>query len=111
MGFKKGVLQAQPTLLEPIMKITVTVPEENMGDIIGDLNARRGRVLGVEAQGRQQVIAAHVPMSEVLLYAPDLISKTGGRGSFDMEFTHYEEVPPHLAEKIINEARAAKEKE
>jgi elongation factor G len=111
MGFKKGVQQAQPTLLEPIMKLTVTVPEENMGDIIGDLNARRGRVLGVEAQGRYQVIAAHVPMAEVLLYTPDLISKTGGRGSFDMEFDHYEEVPPHLAEKVIAEARAAMEKE
>ncbi|MBI4643691.1 MAG: elongation factor G [Deltaproteobacteria bacterium] len=111
MGFKKGVLQANPTLLEPIMKMTVTVPEENMGDIIGDLNGRRGRVLGVEAAGRQQVITAHVPMVEVLLYAPDLISKTGGRGTYEMEFDHYEEVPPHLAEKIINEAKAAKEKE
>ncbi len=111
MGFKKGVQAANPTLLEPIMKMTVTVPEENMGDIIGDLNGRRGRVLGVEAQGKLQVITAHVPMAEVLLYAPDMISKTGGRGSFDMEFALYEEVPPHLAEKIINEARAAKEKE
>ncbi len=111
MGFKKGMQGAHPTLLEPIMKMTVTVREENMGDIIGDLNARRGRVLGVEAQGRQQIITAQVPMSEVLLYTPDLISKTGGRGSFDMEFSHYEEVPPHLAEKIINEAKAAKEKE
>jgi len=111
MGFKKGMQGANPTLLEPIMKMTVVVPEENMGDIIGDLNGRRGRVLGVEAEGRQQVITAQVPMSEVLLYAPDLISKTGGRGSFDMEFSHYEEVPPHLAEKIINEAKAAREKE
>jgi elongation factor G len=111
MGFKKGCEQAHPTLLEPIMKMTVTVPEENMGDIIGDLNGRRGRVLGVEAEGRQQVITAHVPMSEVLLYAPDLISKTGGRGTYEMEFDHYEEVPPHLAEKIIAEARAAQEKE
>jgi len=111
MGFKKGVQQANPTLLEPIMKMVVTVPEENMGDIIGDLNARRGRVLGVEAQGRTQVITAQVPMSEVLMYTPDLISKTGGRGSFDMEFSHYEEVPPHLAEKIIAEAQSGKEKE
>ncbi len=111
MGFKKGMQQSQPTLLEPIMKMTVTVPEENMGDVIGDLNARRGRVLGVEAQGRLQIITAQVPMAEVLLYAPDLTSKTGGRGSFDMEFFHYEEVPPHLAEKIISDARAAREKE
>jgi len=111
MGFKKGCEQAQPTLLEPIMKMTVTVPEDNMGDIIGDLNGRRGRVLGVEAQGRLQVISTHVPMAEVLLYAPDLISKTGGRGSYTVEFDHYEEVPPHLAEKVIAEARAAREKE
>ena len=111
MGFKKGVVQANPTLLEPVMKITVTVPEENMGDIIGDLNGRRGRVLGVEAEGRLQVITAQVPMSEVLMYAPDLISKTGGRGTFEMEFSHYEEVPPPLAEKIIAEANAAREKE
>jgi elongation factor G len=111
MGFKKGMEQANPVLLEPIMKMTVTVPEENMGDIIGDLNGRRGRVLGVEAEGRQQVITAHVPMSEVLLYAPDLISKTGGRGTYEMEFDHYEEVPPHMAEKIISEARVEKEKE
>jgi elongation factor G len=111
MGFKKGCEQAHPTLLEPIMKMLVTVPEENMGDIIGDLNGRRGRVLGVEAQGRQQVITAHVPMTEVLLYAPDLISKTGGRGTYEMEFDHYEEMPPHLAEKIIAEAKVEKEKE
>jgi elongation factor G len=111
MGFKKGCEAATPTLLEPIMKMTVTVPEENMGDIIGDLNGRRGRVLGVEAKGKLQVITAHVPMVEVLLYAPDLISKTGGRGTYEMEFAHYEEVPPHLAEKVIAEARAAREKE
>ena len=111
MGFKKGCEQANPTLLEPVMRMTVTVPEENMGDIIGDLNGRRGRVLGVEAVGRQQVITAHVPMTEVLLYAPDLISKTGGRGTYEMEFDHYEEVPPHLADKIVAEARLEKEKE
>jgi elongation factor G len=111
MGFKKGCEAANPVLLEPVMKMTVTVPEDNMGDIIGDLNGRRGRVLGVEAKGKLQVISAHVPMTEVLLYAPDLISKTGGRGTYEMEFDHYDEVPPHQAEKIIAEARAAKEKE
>ncbi len=111
MGFKKGCEAANPTLLEPIMKMIVTVPEDNMGDIIGDLNGRRGRVLGVEAQGKMQVITAHAPMIEVLLYAPDLISKTGGRGYYEMEFDHYEEVPPHQAEKIVAEARAAREKE
>lgn len=111
MGFKKGVQQCHPVILEPIMKVTVYVPEEYMGDIIGDLNGRRGRVLGMEAQGKIQAISAHVPMSEVLMYAPDLTSMTGGRGTFDMEFSHYEEVPPHLAEKIIAEAQAAREKE
>ncbi|MBW1991804.1 MAG: elongation factor G [Deltaproteobacteria bacterium] len=111
MGFKKGVLQCHPVILEPIMKITVYVPEEYMGDIIGDLNGRRGRVLGMEARGKIQAITAHVPMSEVLMYAPDLISMTGGRGSFDMEFSHYEEVPPHLAEKIIAQAQAERGKE
>ena len=111
MGYKKGCELAKPTLLEPIMKMVVTVPEDNMGDIIGDLNGRRGRVLGVEAEGKLQVITAHVPMIEVLLYAPDLISKTGGRGTYSMEFDHYEEVPPPQAEKIIAEAKAAKEKE
>jgi len=111
MGYKKGCEQAKPTLLEPVMKMVVTVPEDNMGDIIGDLNGRRGRVLGVEAQGKLQIITAHVPMIEVLLYAPDLISKTGGRGTYAMEFDHYEEVPPQQAEKIIAEARAAREKE
>ncbi len=111
MGYKKGCELAKPTLLEPVMKMVVTVPEDNMGDIIGDLNGRRGRVLGVEAEGKLQVITAHVPMIEVLLYAPDLISKTGGRGTYTMEFDHYEEVPPQQAEKIIAEAKAAREKE
>jgi elongation factor G len=111
MGYKKGCELAKPTLLEPIMKLVVTVPEDNMGDIIGDLNGRRGRVLGVEAEGKLQIITAHVPMIEVLLYAPDLISKTGGRGTYTMEFDHYEEVPPQQAEKIIAEAKAAREKE
>ncbi len=111
MGYKKGCELAKPTLLEPIMKLVVTVPEENMGDIIGDLNGRRGRVLGVEAEGKLQIITAHVPMIEVLLYAPDLISKTGGRGTYTMEFDHYEEVPPQQAEKIIAEAKAAREKD
>ncbi len=111
MGFKKGVQQCTPVILEPIMKTTVLVPEEYMGDIIGDLNGRRGRVLGMGARGKTQAISANVPMSEVLMYAPDLTSMTGGRGTFDMEFSHYEEVPPHLAEKIIAEANAAREKE
>jgi elongation factor G len=109
IGFKKAFEMCKPVLLEPIMTISVTVPDEFMGDVIGDLNGRRGKVLGAEAKGRgQQGIKANVPMSEVLRYAPDLRSMTQGRGDFELEFSHYEEVPPHLAEKIIKEAQAAK---
>jgi elongation factor G len=109
MGFKKGVVQADPVLLEPIMTMEITVPEETMGDVIGDLNARRGRVLGMDGVGNTKAIRAQVPMAEVLRYASNLRSMTGGRGNFTMEFSHYEEVPPHLAERII--AEAAREKE
>jgi elongation factor G len=109
MAFKKGVQEANPVLLEPIMKVEVTVPEENIGDVIGDLNSRRGRVLKVDVKGNYQVIQANVPMAEMLKYAPDLNSKTGGRGTFIMEFSHYEEVPAQLSDKVI--AQAKKEKE
>jgi len=111
MGFKKGFMSCQPTLLEPVMQIQVTVPEEFMGDIIGDLNGRRGRVLGVDSEGSLQIIKANVPLSEVQHYQPDLTSKTGGRGTYEMEFSHYEEVPPALAEKVIVQLKAEKEKE
>jgi elongation factor G len=109
LGFKKAFEEAKPVLLEPIMTITVTVPDDHMGDIIGDLNSRRGKVLGAEPKGvGQQVIRAHVPMAEVLRYAPDLRSMTQGRGDFSLELAHYEEVPPHLAERIVKEAQAAR---
>jgi elongation factor G len=111
MAFKKGVQEANPVLLEPIMKVEVTVPDEYIGDIIGDLNSRRGRVLGVEGRGNYQVVQANVPMSEMLKYAPDLNSKTGGRGTFTMEFSHYEEVPAQLTEKIVALAKKEKKKE
>jgi elongation factor G len=111
MAFKKGVQEANPVLLEPIMKVEVTAPDETIGDVIGDLNSRRGRVLSVEAKGNYQMIQANVPMSEMLKYAPDLNSKTGGRGSFTMEFSHYEEVPAQLSEKIVAQAKKDKEKE
>jgi len=111
MAFKKGVQEANPVLLEPIMKVEVTAPDENIGDVIGDLNSRRGRVLGVEGRGNYQVIQANVPMSEMLKYAPDLNSKTGGRGTFTMEFSHYEEVPAQWTDKIIAQAKKDKEKE
>jgi len=111
MAFKKGVQEANPVLLEPIMKVEVTAPDENIGDVIGDLNSRRGRVLNVNAKGNYQAVQANVPMSEMLKYAPDLNSMTGGRGTFTMEFSHYEEVPAQLTEKIIAQTKKDKEKE
>jgi elongation factor G len=109
LAFKKAVEGANPTLLEPIMKVTVTTPEDYMGDIMGDLNGRRGKVLGMDNAGKNQVINAQVPMAEFLSYASDLRSMTGGRGIFTMEFSHYDEVPAQIAEKIIEEANRAKE--
>lgn len=109
MCFKKGIQEANPVLLEPIMKVVVTAPDENIGDVIGDLNSRRGRVLRVDAKGNYQVVEANVPMAEMLKYSPDLNAKTGGRGTFTMEFSHYEEVPAQLAEKVIAQAKKDKE--
>jgi elongation factor G len=108
MGFKNAVEKAKPVLLEPIMNMEVAVPDECMGDVIGDLNSRRGKVLGMETKGHTQVIKSRVPMAEVLKYAPDLRALTSGRGEFHMEFSHYEEMPAHLAEKVIKEAKARK---
>jgi elongation factor G len=109
LAYKKAAETANPILLEPIMKVTITTPDEYMGDIMGDLNGRRGRVLGMDSAGKNQVINANVPMSEFLTYAPDLRSMTGGRGIYTMEFSHYDEVPAQLTEKIIEEATAEKE--
>ncbi|MCX5805685.1 MAG: elongation factor G [Proteobacteria bacterium] len=111
MGFKKGLEMCQPTLLEPISKIEVTVPDEYMGDVMGDLNSRRGKIIGVESKGKNQVVKATVPMAEILKYAPDLKSMTGGRGVFTIEFSHYEELPAHLAPKVIEQAKKDKEQE
>ena len=109
MGFKNAVEKAKPVILEPVMSMEVTVPDECMGDVIGDLNSRRGKVLGVDSKGHSQIIKAQVPMSEVLKYSQDLHSMTSGRGGFTLEFSRYEEIPPHLAEKVIKEAKAAQE--
>jgi elongation factor G len=106
LGFKSAVEKAKPVILEPIMNMEITVPDESMGDVIGDLNSRRGKVVGMDTKGHNQVIKSKVPMSEVLKYAPDLRALTSGRGEFQMEFSHYEELPPHLAEKVIKEAKA-----
>ncbi len=103
MAFKEGAKKANPVLLEPIMEVEVTTPEEFMGDVIGDLNKRRGRVQGMEARGNAQVIKAMVPLAEMFGYATDLRSMTQGRATYIMRFSHYEEVPPNVAEQIIGE--------
>ena len=108
MGFKSALANAKPIILEPIMVLEIAVPDDAMGDVIGDLNSRRGKVLGVDPKVGSQVIRALVPMSEVLRYSPDLRSMTSGRGAFTMEFDHYEELPSHLAEKVIKEAEERK---
>ncbi len=109
MGLKAAFEKARPIILEPIMALEVACPEECMGDVIGDVNSRRGKVLGMDRKGQSQVIKALVPMSEILKYAPDLRSITSGRGSFEAHFSHYEEAPAPIADKIIKEAREAHE--
>jgi elongation factor G len=106
MAFKQAAADADPYLLEPIVQMTIAVPEDSVGDVVGDLNSRRGRPLGVEAKGTTTEIKAEVPMAEVLDYAPDLRAITGGRGDYTMEFERYEEVPSHIAQKVIAEAKA-----
>jgi elongation factor G len=105
MAFKQAMAQASPVLLEPIMTVTVSVPEDSVGDVIGDLNGRRGRPLGMEPKGGMTEVKAEVPMAEMLSYAPDLRSITGGQGDYAMEFARYEEVPQHLAQRVIASAR------
>jgi elongation factor G len=104
MAFKDAMEHADPVLLEPIMLLTVSVPEDVVGDVVGDLNSRRGRPLGMEAKGTVTEIKAEVPMAEVLDYARDLRQITGGRGDYTMEFARHEEIPSHLAQKVISEA-------
>lgn len=105
LAFRKGFLDANPVLLEPIMNVEITVPEAFMGDVMGDLNKKRGRILGMEPRGGLQVIKAQVPMAEMFEYAIDLRSMTQGRGSFTSEFSHYEEVPAQIAEQVIAESK------
>ena len=104
MAFKQAAAEADPVLLEPIMQMTISVPEEAVGDVIGDLNSRRGRPLGMEPKGSATEVKAEVPMAEVLDYAPDLRAITGGRGDYTMEFERYEEIPGHLAQKVAADA-------
>lgn len=104
LAFKKGMMEAKPVLLEPIVSVEVTVPDANMGDVIGDLNKKRGKILGMEPQGRNQIVKALVPMAEMFRYAIDLRSITQGRGTYAMTFDHYEEIPANVAQAIIAEA-------
>jgi elongation factor G len=108
LAWNHAMTEANPVLLEPVMNVEVIAPEENMGDIMGDLSGRRGRPQGSETLGEMDVIRAQVPLAEMLTYAPQLRSMTAGRGSFTMELDHYDEVPSHLAEKIAAEAKARK---
>ncbi|RMG00687.1 MAG: elongation factor G [Nitrospirae bacterium] len=105
MGFKEAAKKAKPALLEPIMQVEVVTPEDYMGDVIGDLNSRRGKVQSMEKRGNTQVVRALVPLSEMFGYATDLRSKTQGRATYTMQFSHYEEVPKNIAEGIISKVK------
>jgi elongation factor G len=109
IAMKEALAQAGAVLLEPIMLVTLSIPDESVGDVIGDLNSRRGRPQGLEPSGGMTEVKAEVPMAEMLTYAPDLRALTGGQGDYTMEFVRYEEVPAHLAQKVITEAQAEQE--
>ena len=109
MAFKDAMENAQPTLMEPIMTVTVAVPEEYVGDVIGDLNSRRGRPLGMEPRGAVTEVKAEVPMAELLEYAPDLRAITGGQGEYSMDLARYEEVPGHVAQQVVQRTQEEKE--
>ena len=108
MGFKAGAEKASPVLLEPYMKVDITVPEEYMGDVIGDVNSRRGRIEGMEARNGAQVIHSFVPLASMFGYATDLRSKTQGRGTYTMQVDHYEEVPKSIADEIVAKNKGTK---
>jgi len=110
-AFKDAMQKARPVLLEPVMNVTVWIPDQYMGDITGDLNHRRGRIMGVEPADGLQCIKAQVPQAEMFKYSSELRSMTGGRGTFEMEFSHYETVPAHIAQKVVAEAQAARKAE
>jgi elongation factor G len=105
LAVRAAAANLRPVLLEPIVKANIRVPEEYMGDVIGDLNAKRGRVLGMDSDGRLRVVTAEVPLAEMQRYAIDLRSITGGRGNFEMEFDHYQEMPGNEADKVIAAAK------
>ena len=107
MGFKDGTKKASPIILEPLMKTEVIVPEEWMGDVIGDLNSRRGRITGMDERSGMKIVSANVPLAEMFGYANDLRSRTQGRATYTMEFSHYEPVPNSIAEEIVSKATGA----
>jgi elongation factor G len=110
LALKEAAQQAGVSLLEPIAELDIVVPDAYTGDIMGDLNAKRGKIQGIEQLGLgRQRIRALAPLAEVARYSIDLRSMTGGRGTFGMQFSHYEEVPAHIAQKVIDEAKRAKE--
>jgi elongation factor G len=109
MAFKQAYEQADPVLLEPIMEVDVTVPDDTVGSVNGDLNSRRGRLQGMEPSGGMTMIKAEVPMAEMLTYGQALTSMTGGRGDYHMQFLRYDEVPSHVAQKLIEESKKEKE--
>ncbi len=111
MAFKEAVKKAKPVLLEPVYDLEITVPEANMGDVMGDMSGKRGKILGMEPQGKNQIIKAQAPLAEIQSYSTELRSLTGGRGSYDQTFSHYEEVPADLAPKIIEAAKKEAEEE
>jgi elongation factor G len=106
LAFRDGMSRAKPTILEPIMNVEVYAPSDFAGDLMGDLNSRRGRIAGMDTRGAATVIKATVPMAEMLTYEQTLTSTTGGRGSYHMEFSHYDEVPSHLHAKIVAASKA-----
>ncbi len=111
LSFKKGILDAGPILLEPIMNVEVTVPEDYLGDVMGDFNSRRGRILGIDSKGHQQIVKAQAPLAEMFRYAIILRSMTSGRGSFTMEYDHYEEVPAEITKKVVAAHKQEEEEE
>ena len=106
LAFRDAMSRARPTLLEPVMNVEVYTPSDYAGDLMGDLNSRRGRIAGMDTRGHATVIRATVPMAEMLTYEQTLTSHTGGRGAYHMEFSHYDEVPSHLHAKIIAASKA-----
>jgi elongation factor G len=111
MAFRKAVLEANPVLIEPIMNVEVLITEEFMGQISGDINSRRGRVMGMDSRAKYQVLKAQVPLAEMFTYAADLRSMTGGRGTYSMSLSHYEIVPGKLAQDIIARYQKTKKEE